>query len=328
LDTFKSFSAEIYHQNDESFVRIALEVFRHQAKYNALYNAYVKALKIDINKVNSLNEIPFLPISFFKFHSIQTGDWLPQAIFESSGTTIKSRSRHLIRDVSFYHDHAKKCFEQFFGKLENYHFLALLPSYMERKNSSLISMIRYFIQQSWSDQSGFFLNEYQDLLQKIRDLKNSDRKTIVWGVSFALLELAENFEIDLSHCYLFETGGMKGRRKEITRQELHEVLMNRFNSKVIFSEYGMTELLSQAYTKGDFSFHAPDSMRVIGRDPSDPFCKGLINESSALNIIDLANWDTISFIETEDLGKVQTDGTFEVSGRLDNSEIRGCNLLI
>jgi hypothetical protein len=328
LETFKSFAPQIYDQNDESFVRIALDVFQYQVQHNALYREYVDLLKIDVPEVNSLSDVPFLPISFFKTHLIQTGTWKEQLIFESSGTTQSARSRHLLRDGHFYSVHSRKCFEQFFGGLENYHFLALLPSYMERNGSSLIFMIESFIRESKSSESGFYLQEYEDLFRKIDQLRRSGRKIILWGVSFALLDLAEKFKIDLSDCYLFETGGMKGRRQEITRQELHEALKTSFNDPPVFSEYGMTELLSQAYTGGGFLFRPPASMRVVGRDPADPFQKGVIRETAALNVVDLANWHTISFIETEDLGKVYEDGSFEVLGRMDNSEIRGCNLLI
>lgn len=328
METFKSFTPQIYNQNEESFEGIALEVFQYQAQHNPLYREYINLLKIDVHAVNSLSQIPFLPISFFKTNLIRTGDWVEQEVFESSGTTMSVRSRHLVRDLQFYRTHSRRCFEQFFGRVQNYHILALLPSYLERRGSSLISMIEWFISESKSTESGFYLREYDDLFRRIERLKGSDRKIILWGVSFALLDLAEQFSVDLSDCYLFETGGMKGRRQEITRQELHSILKSRFNDPPVFSEYGMTELFSQAYTSGGYLFHPPRSMRVVGRDPADPFQKGLTAETAALNVVDLANWHTISFIETEDLGKVYEDGSFEVLGRMDNSEIRGCNLLI
>jgi hypothetical protein len=309
-------------------VDIALSIFRYQAKNNFLYAQYLETLKIDVPAINALNDIPFLPICFFKSHLIMTGVWKPEDTFQSSGTTLASPSRHLVRDSAFYLEHSRKCFEQFNGPVTDYHFLALLPSYLERKGSSLISMIQYFITASESKESGFYLNQHDELLRKIDELKNTGRKILLWGVSFALLDFAEKVSADLSHCYLFETGGMKGRRKEITRNELHAILKARFNSPSVFSEYGMTELFSQAYTTGEEYFQCPTAMKVIGRDLSDPFCKGLTGETCGLNVIDFANWATISFIETEDMGKVRDDGSFEVIGRLDNSEIRGCSQLV
>lgn len=232
-------------------------------------------------------------------------------------------------DISFYHDHSVRCFEHFFGPVENYHFLALLPSYLERNDSSLVSMMAYFIRQSGSDYSGFYLDNVEKMLADAGKLKrDAKRKTIVWGVTFALLDLAERFKPDLNHCLVFETGGMKGRRDEITRTELHETLRRGLHVDTVYSEYGMTELTSQCYTRGESRFFCPPWVRVIARDISDPFEKGLIGETGAINVVDLANWHSIGFIETEDLGRVEQDGSFEVLGRLDNSDVRGCNLLV
>jgi phenylacetate-coenzyme A ligase PaaK-like adenylate-forming protein len=328
LETFKSFTTKLYSVNDTSFEDIALELFDVQARNNPLYNAFLGNLGVEVSRVRSLEEIPFLPISFFKTHCIQTGQWTPETTFISSGTTQNGSSKHAVADLQFYLAHAVRCFEHFFGSIKNYHFLALLPSYLERQGSSLIAMMEYFIRNSDSHHSGFYLNDYPSLIEKILAIKNDSRKTILWGVSFALLDLAEKFELDLSHCLVFETGGMKGRRREITKNEMREVLTAKINVKSLFSEYGMTEMLSQAYSKGEGNLICPTWMRVLCRDITDPQTKGLLSETGGINVIDLANWRTISFVETEDLGKVYPDGSFEVLGRLDNADVRGCNLMI
>jgi len=238
-------------------------------------------------------------------------------------------SSHLIFDKQFYLGHATRCFEHFFGNLRKYHFLALLPSYLERQNSSLIAMIDYFMQQSGSTSSGYYLNDYGKLISDVERLKGDrERRTILWGVSFALLDLVEKSPADLSHCLIFETGGMKGRRRELIRGEFHDILKSSLGVGKVYSEYGMTELFTQAYSDGGETFKCPPSMRVLGREITDPFNKGLLGQSCALNIIDLANWHSIAFIETEDLGKVYADGSFEVAGRLDNADMRGCNLMV
>lgn len=328
MDTFKSFIPKLYNLNEQSFDDIALQLFHFQAAHNRVYHEFLQHLSIVPATVRSLTDVPFLPIAFFKTHTIQTGEWSPEAFFSSSGTTHSGASKHAVHNLNFYLVHARKCFEYFFGPLQNYHFLALLPSYLERSGSSLITMIDSFIKESQSPRSGFYLHDHDKLLRDISQLKGDNRATVLWGVSFALLDLADKYNVDLSHCVIMETGGMKGRRKEITRQELHQVLKDRLNARKIYSEYGMTELLSQAYTTGDFGFKCPPWMKIIGRDLSDPFHRGLLNETSGINVIDLANCHSVSFIETEDLGKVQEGGTFEILGRVDNSEIRGCNLMI
>lgn len=308
-------------------MNIALQVFRYQALNNEIYRQYLSHLRINPDQVTGLEQIPFLPISFFREHTIKTGAWHETAIFASSGTTGARTSKHYVKDVAFYHQHTQRCFGHFFGDLTQYHFLALLPSYIERKDSSLISMMQYFVDRSGSTQSGFYLGNYPSLLERIKAIGDS-RKVILWGVSFALLDLAEKFEVDLSNCMIFETGGMKGRRREIVRAELHEILRSRLNVSNVYSEYGMTELLSQAYTLGKDNFTCPPWMKIIGREVTDPFNLGLINETAGINIIDLANWHSIAFIETEDLGRVHQNGTFEILGRMDNSDMRGCNLLV
>lgn len=324
----ESFESTLYRVNDRSFANIALEVFRFQAENNALYRAYLDALTIDSSTVSRIEQIPFLPISFFKKFSIQSGKWSAQETFTSSGTTGNTSS-HLVRNLDFYLHHASRCYEHFFGPISGFHFLALLPSYLERQGSSLVAMMDHFIQRSNSKFSSFYLHDYEKLNQALEVLKSEPKKTVLWGVTYALLDLAERFPQDLSHCIVMETGGMKGKRREITRNELWEVLNARLGVKTLFSEYGMTELLSQAYAiHGDFRFSCPPWMRIICRDITDPMRKGLLSESGGINIIDLANWNTISFIETEDLGRVYADGRFEILGRLDNSDLRGCNLMI
>lgn len=269
-----------------------------------------------------------MPISFFKKHVIKTGAWEEQTIFRSSGTTGSLTSSHYIRDLSFYLQHAERCFEHFFGPLAGYHFLSLLPSYLERKDSSLVIMMDYFISRSGSPYSGFYLNNIEKLLKDLETLRKGKGKAVLFGVTFALLELAEKYAPDLGHCMVFETGGMKGRRPEMTRAELHTSLRKGLNVSEVYSEYGMTELQSQAYSNGKGRFLTPPWAKVIGRDITDPFRKGLQNETAGINVIDLANWHSVAFIETEDLGKVHQDGSFEILGRLDNSDVRGCNLLI
>lgn len=327
METFKSFERQLYGVNDNTFEDIALQLFRFQAVHNPLYRQFLLNLRINPDKIHSIEAIPFMPISLFKRHEVKTGNWKAEEVFRSSGTTGSVTSSHHIYNLRFYLDHALKCFECFFGPVSDYHFLALLPSYLERKDSSLVVMMDYFIKKSGSESSGFYLHNTQQLLADLEKLRKSPKKTILWGVTFALLDLAETAP-DLSHCLVFETGGMKGRRAEITRLELHENLKKGLNVPHVYSEYGMTELLSQAYSRGSERFFCPPWMKILGRDLSDPFKKGLQNETAGINVIDLANWHSIAFIETEDLGKTFADGSFEVMGRIDNTDIRGCNLMV
>jgi hypothetical protein len=328
LDTFKSFEKQIYQVNDHSFNDIALSLFRFQATHNTVYNEYIRNLGVNVTEIQSVTDIPFMPISFFKNHTIKTGDWFPQTAFTSSGTTGITTSSHYIFSKEFYLRHAVQCFEYFFGSIEQYHFLALLPSYLERENSSLVAMMDHFIAKSNSQYSGFYLDNIDRLLSDLEKTKTDNRKTILWGVTFALLDIAERFSPDLSHCQIFETGGMKGRRREIIRQDLHEILKKALNVRAIYSEYGMTELLSQAYSKGGEDFFSPPWMKIVGRDITDPLRKGLHDETAGINVIDLANFHSIAFIETEDIGKLNSGGSFEVRGRMDNSDLRGCNLMV
>jgi phenylacetate-coenzyme A ligase PaaK-like adenylate-forming protein len=326
LSTFKGFESELYNVAARSFNDAALSLFHSQAECNTIYRSFIENLRVDPQQIRTVEDIPFLPISFFKNHVIKSGEWTAHTVFASSGTTGSATSSHHVRDLDFYLSHAEKNFAQFFGPLHEYHFLALLPSYLERKNSSLVAMMDHFIRKSGSPYSGFYLHDTAKLVADIEKLRSDSRKTILWGVTFALLDLAENHKPDLGHCLVFETGGMKGRRKELTRDELHEVLRTEMGVTDVYSEYGMTEMMSQAYSLGK-AFRCPPWLKVLGREVTDPLRKGLLGEICGINVIDLANRHSIAFIETEDLGKVYPDGSFEVLGRFDNSDLRGCNLL-
>jgi hypothetical protein len=328
LQELKGFESQIYTVNEATFENIALDLFRYQARNNPVYRQYLTARRVVPADVKRIQDIPFLPIDFFKTHHVKTGKWRHETEFISSGTTGSVVSRHYVYDLSFYLQNARLCFEHFFGPLTGYHFLALLPSYLERANSSLVVMMKHFIEVSGSRGSGFYLHNYDKLVDDVKKLRaRGNRRVIVWGVSFALLELAERYSPDLSDCLVFETGGMKGRRKELTRQELHDALTAGLHVDRVYSEYGMTELYSQAYSWLNGHFQCPPWMRVEVRDITDPLRMGLLNKIGGINIIDLANLYTLAFIETADLGTVFGNGTFEVIGRADNAEVRGCNLM-
>lgn len=322
-----SFKNGLFDIQERNFNEKAIELFNYQAENNLIYKKYLQLLKTDPQSVTHITQIPFLPIRFFKNHKIVTGNFEYQAVFYSSGTTGNTRSAHYIHDLAFYKRIAVYAFESFYGKLEDKIILALLPGYTENKNSSLICMIDHFIGQTNNLCSGFVLNDFKAIESRIKEAREQGRQIILWGVSFALLDLAEKFPMDLSGVILFETGGMKGRRKEMIREELHDVLKKRLNISTVHSEYGMTELLSQAYSAGEGLFKTPPWMKIMIREPYDPFSVGTGRGSGGLNVVDLGNVDSCAFIETEDLGKVLDDTFFEVIGRLDNSDIRGCNLL-
>ena len=324
----KDFTDSITSVNASNFEDIALKVFHFQYKNNLLYQSYAQALGKVPEKVTSMKMIPFLPIRFFKTHPVISGMWDSPIEFTSSSTSGVGVSRHRAWSLDFYLENVTSIFEQFYGSIKKYHFLALLPSYIERSGSSLIAMIDHFIKNDDTGNSGYFLNNQEDLLNKIQSLKASKKKTLLWGVSFALLDLAEKFEIDLSHCIIMETGGMKGRRKEWVREEFHRFLCQRFQVNEIHSEYGMTELFSQAYSKGEGYFSCPPEMKVVVRDLNDPFEAVPEGKTGAINVIDLANVHSCSFIETEDLGRMVNSSKFEILGRMDNSDIRGCNLMV
>ncbi|MDM8161236.1 acyl transferase [Labilibaculum sp. K2S] len=314
--------------NENDFEKTALRIFQYQATNNIVYKEYLKHLKFDISTVKTLTQIPFLPIDFFKSHKVVSTTKKEQAIFTSSGTTGNLTSRHYVPDLKIYEASFTKGFEQYYGAVSDYCILALLPSYLEREGSSLIYMMEKLIKDSKHEKSGFYLHNHEELIATISDLKKQNQKILLLGVSFALLDLAEKFQLDLDDVIVMETGGMKGRRKEITREELHAFLTQRLGVGKIHSEYGMTELLSQAYSKGDSLFFTPSWMKILIRDTYDPFSYEQQGRSGGVNVIDLANIHSCSFIETQDLGRIHADGSFEILGRFDHSDIRGCNLLV
>lgn len=324
----ESLLSRIRKASAAQFEQLALDVFQYQAQANPLYRAYLELLGVKPGSVQTLAQLPFLPISLFKQHLIQTGEWTPERLFSSSGTTGQQTSRHALRSPDFYRENARRGFQHFYGPVAPYCMLALLPAYLERQGSSLVFMADDFIQQSECPHSGFFLYNTDELVQILSDCKKNGQPVLLLGVSFALLDLAEQYPMDLSGCIVMETGGMKGRRRELTRSELHAQLKAAFQLDSVHSEYGMTELLSQAYSQGQGIFRPTPSMKVLSREITDPLQPQRLGKTGALNIIDLANLDTISFIATDDLGRCQPDGSFELLGRLDDSDIRGCNLLI
>lgn len=316
--------------NISDFERSALEVFRFQYYENEVYQAFITALKIDPKKVSRITDIPFLPIQFFKSHIIKTSDFVPEAIFESSGTTQTINSRHFIKDISIYKKSFLKAFELFYGNPSEWCIIGLLPSYLERNNSSLVVMADELIRKSNHTDSGFYLYEQDKLHATLQRLEQQQQKTLLIGVTFALLDFAETYPMPLQHTIIMETGGMKGRRQELTRDEVQQVLKKAFQTNQIHSEYGMTELLSQAYSKEDGIFYCPPWMKVLIRDEEDPMNVNIPEQSvltGTVNIIDLANIYSCSFIATEDAGRLYPDGSFEILGRIDNSDIRGCSLL-
>lgn len=324
FDANKIFSIK----ESDDFNDVAVEIFKLQSQNCAVYRDYIQNLRVDINKVKCIRDIPFLPISFFKTHSILSSTNPIDITFSSSGTTGMSQSSHHVTDVSLYEQSYLQAFNQFYGKIEDYCFLALLPSYQQRSGSSLIYMVNDLVEKSNHPQSGYFLYNHDELFETLNALKSKNQKTILIGVTYALLDFIETFEIDFPELIIMETGGMKGKRREMVREELHEQLTNGFGVKSIHSEYGMTELLSQAYSLGDGIFNCPGWMKILIRDTNDPL--SLINNSKTggINAIDLANVNSCSFIATQDLGKINPDGSFEVLGRFDNADIRGCNLLV
>ena len=314
-------------QSDKDFENLALKVFRFQSQYNNVYSGFVKNLGISPEKLKSIVEIPFLPVEIFKSHIVLTGDGHHEFVFTSSGTTGDQPSRHYIKDTSFYEQVFSKIFSSFYGKPSDYTLLAVLPSYLERKGSSLIYMMNKLIDESASD-SGFYLEDHQRLFTLLEDLQKQKRKTILFGVTYALLDFITAFPITFPELIVMETGGMKGKRKELVREEVHRLLSSGFGVDVIHSEYGMTELLSQAYSAGNGIFKTPSWMRVLISDPYDPLQTVKLKTSGGINIIDLANIDSCAFLSTQDLGKVYENNSFEVIGRFDFSDVRGCNLMI
>lgn len=330
MQDFKSFSDKLSNLKSDEFENLALELFQFQSQSNPIYRKYIEARRLDTMSVKTLDQIPFLPIRFFKDHKVISGNEKNYPdFFSSSGTTGTITSRHYIWSEQWYLAHAQRIFEHDFGALKDFHILALLPAYLERKGSSLVSMAEHFIRKSKSEHSGFYLYNHDELIRRMEMLANDGRKILLLGVTFALLDLAESGKDFTSprDLIVMETGGMKGRRTEMIREEVHDILKPFFGVDVIYSEYGMTELMSQAYSKGGGKYTLPASMRVILRDVNDPLSIAKRSQGG-INVIDLANFHSCAFIETQDLGKYDENGMLEVLGRFDNSETRGCNLLV
>jgi phenylacetate-coenzyme A ligase PaaK-like adenylate-forming protein len=325
----KHFDLDIFelHENDILFEQYAINAFKFQFANNKIYNEFVKHLKINPEQVNTITEIPFLPIQFFKTHQVTTQSNYQQ-IFTSSGTTGIEVSKHFIFDLNIYKASYLKSFTHFFGDISEYCILALLPSYLEREGSSLVYMVDDLVKKSNHPLSSFYIHDYEKLTYAIEKLKSQKQKTILLGVSYALLDLAEKkMQLD-DHFLVMETGGMKGKRKEMVKQELHGVLKNGLGVNKIYSEYGMTELLSQAYSMTDGIFESPPWMRVLISEITDSRNFVSDQKTGIVNIIDLANWYSCPFIATQDLGKKLASNQFELIGRMDFSDVRGCNLLI
>lgn len=320
---------DIFQINSKKeFEKITLKVFRHQYDNNLVYQQFCNFLKKDKNNVKSVLEIPFLPIQFFKTHEILSSQDAVQTTFTSSGTTGMQTSKHLVTDVSWYEESYRLAFSEFYGNIEDYCVLALLPSYLEREGSSLIHMVEDLITLSNHEDSGFYLNNYDELISKVIELDTSGQNVLLIGVTYALLDLIEMQNFQLKNTIIMETGGMKGKRKEMIREELHALLCDGFGVSKIHSEYGMTELLSQAYSLGDGVFECPPWMQILIRDTEDALTYVAEGKTGGINVIDLANINSCSFIATQDLGKKQPNHSFEVLGRFDNSDIRGCNLMV
>jgi Acyl-protein synthetase, LuxE len=329
--------------NKKQFEKLALKIFRFQHENNLVYRKFCDLRKIEIQKIKSLEQIPFLPIQFFKSHDVVSNSNKIQEIFTSSGTTGAITSRHLVTDVSLYEESYRQGFSEFYGNIEDYVVLALLPSYLDRSGSSLIYMFDDLIKKTKNPESGFYLNNYSELIQKLIELDDSGQNVILIGVTYALLDVVEiiKFEnskllkpslwegwVGLKNTIIMETGGMKGKRKEMIREDLHKQLCDGFGVSSIHSEYGMTELLSQAYSLGNGIFECPQQMQILIRDTEDALCYVDSGKTGGINVIDLANVNSCSFIATQDLGKKYPNNSFEILGRFDNSDIRGCNLMV
>ena len=315
-------------QSEQEFSTIALEVFNYQFENNQVYRSFCDLLYMHPSDVKSIKEIPFLPIQFFKSHPVLSSNEPIQRTFTSSGTTGSATSNHFVTDLNIYETSFRKGFEAFYGPIEDYVVLALLPSYLEREGSSLVYMVDAFIKQSNHPESGFYLNNLAELKDTLIHLDSLGKKVLLIGVSFALLDLVETYQFNLKHTIVMETGGMKGRRKELIREALHRQLKQGFGVDTVHSEYGMTELLSQAYSKGHGVFDCPNWMRILTREPEDALSIQPAGKTGGINVVDLANINSCSFIATQDLGRVYNNGLFEVIGRFDHSDIRGCNLMV
>lgn len=319
---------KIFAVQDSSFDELAYNVFQFQYERVKTFRTFCDMLGKQPSSISRITDFPFLPIDFFKHQPVICEGMTAQITFESSGTTGLNTSKHEVADVSIYERSFLTAFRTFYGDPDQFVILALLPSYLERNNSSLVYMVEKLMNFSARAENGFYLNDFEKLKEQLHQLQIKKQKTILIGVSFALLDAAEKASVLFPDLIIIETGGMKGRREEITRTELHEVLKKSFGVSKIHSEYGMTELLSQAYSSGDGIFHSPPWMKIFIRDPDDPIHVHNYEKTGAINIIDLANLYSCSFIATGDAGKLFMDGSFEISGRLGAAEIRGCNLLV
>jgi hypothetical protein len=317
----------IFKTSSSSFLEKAIEIFNFQVNNNSVYCQWCKLLNIQAFNISSTEQLPFLPVSFFKSHKIATTLFDVATVFESSGTTQTISSKHFVKDIALYHDSFVKAFELFYGDVKDWCIIGLLPSYLERKGSSLVMMVDELIKASHCTESGFYLYEHEKLASTLQMLEAKQQKTLLIGVTFALLDFAEAYPMPLKHTIVMETGGMKGKRKEQTRNEIHDILKKSFGLSVIHSEYGMTELLSQAYSNGNGRFKCPPWMQVLVREEDDPLLLKTTGKG-VLNVIDLANVYSCSFLALEDVGTVYDDGSFEVHGRLDTADIRGCSLLV
>ena len=315
-------------KSEDAFEKFCFKLLYKHYESNSTYRSYCDLINRPPSIIKSVKEIPFLPVSFFKTHSVKTFNEKSKIIFKSSGTTNNKPSKHFLKDTTNYKKSFSKSFELFYGRPSDWVILALLPGYIENTESSLIYMITDLIKQSDSDSSGFYLDDFDKLHKTLLELESKKQKTILIGVSFALLNFIEKNKIKLKHTIIIETGGMKGKRKELIRTELHKTLCNGFGVKSIHSEYGMTELLSQAYSVKNGLFKCPPWMRVLSREIDDPLLLCKDEQAGGLNIIDLANSYSCPFIATDDIGKVYSNGYFEVLGRFDQAEIRGCNLMV
>jgi phenylacetate-coenzyme A ligase PaaK-like adenylate-forming protein len=324
-----TFKNNIINLTPAEWEKRVLALFSHQAQHNAVYHDYLHHLGVIPNQVHELTQIPFLPIEFFKTHRVTTGYFQAEVIYQSSGTTQQTRSQHFLPSDNFYKENARSIFEYYYGPIQEYIFLALLPSYLEQGQSSLVAMLDYFIKNSGQEIPGFYLYNLTALHQNLVLARETGKKIILVGVTYALLDLAEFLPADsLADIIIMETGGMKGRRKEMIREELHTILKNHFGVPSIHSEYGMTELLSQAYSFGEGLFKPSPTMKILLRDLNDPLTVNNNLKTGGINVIDLANVDSCAFIETKDIGRLHPDASFEVLGRFDNSDVRGCNLLV
>ena len=327
------FKNRLFAASAANFNELAVELFNYQYQSNGVYRQYCDALKINTDAVDSLQKIPFLPISFFKTHKVTSGEFEGGSIFESSGTTGSVNSKHYVKDLDLYRESFTTCFEKFYGPPRDKCILGLLPSYLERKNSSLVMMVESLIAAGENPLSGFYLYDHEKLHRTLMHNELLKIPTLLIGVTYALLDFAEKYPMQLRHTIVMETGGMKGRREEMTRQEVHAQLMESLGLSLVHSEYGMTELLSQAYSKGDGIFHCPGWMKVLLRDEDDPFKVSMApgnnsrSVTGVINIIDLANIYSCAFIATDDIGRLHANESFEVLGRIDSSDIRGCSLM-